>query len=120
MAWLFVAIAFVAMGALMFALAGTGACLLKSFPLARRLSRVGTLTALASLAVVLAVGALRLVLPWSGDGGHSDVRARMVAETIAELLNCVVFALPAALIGAIAWAIARRKLRATSPRSEAK
>jgi hypothetical protein len=111
MAWLFIGIEFVALGALMFAVASAGACLMRSFGLARRLAQTGTLAALASLAVVLAVGSAHLL----AGGSHDAARARSVAETIAELLNCVVFALPAALVGAVAWVIAARKLR-SAPR----
>lgn len=113
MAWLFIGIEFIAFGALMFAVASAGACLMRSFGLARRLARAGTLAALGSLAVVLAAGAVHLLSGGSPDAEH----VRGVAETIAELLNCVVFALPAALIGAVAWAIAVRKLRG-APRGD--
>lgn len=114
MAWLFIGIEFIAFGALMFAVASVGACLLRSFELARRLARTATLAALGSLAVVLAAGAGHFAL----FVGSDQVRTRGVAETIAELLNCVVFALPALLVGASAWAIAARKLRRGAPHGD--
>jgi hypothetical protein len=90
--------------------------------LARRLAKRATLLAVVVLAVVVA----ELQVLWTPAGsveplflralpaGDPSTRARALAQGISDIIHCAALAIPAVVLGAIGWIVARGQLRRSS------
>jgi hypothetical protein len=91
----------------------------KRWALARLVAKRATLLAIVVLGLAVAElqvlsSAPALIAPLLVQvlpSGDPSVKARALAEGISAIMNCAALAIPAALLGAIAWVVARRQLK---------
>lgn len=119
MTWFLHAVFITTCATLSGALAGIVLLFVKRWTLAHLVAKRATLIAV----VVLGVAVAELQVLWTAPGmvaplllralppGDPSVRARALAEGISEIMNCAALAIPAAVLGGIAWIVARRQLR---------
>jgi hypothetical protein len=118
MMWGVVALGWVASGATLLALLFV---LLRRWPAASKTARGACLAGLFAFAVPVLVllalvgtSALGVSLPpsiWGIDDTDRSQKARILAESISELMNCGGFGFLAALVAGALWAIARWRIR---------
>jgi len=118
MMWAAILLGWVADGATLVALAFT---FLRRWPPASRIARSACFAGLAAFAVpvlvlltMFAAPAIGISLPpsiWGIDAPDPSQNARILAESISELMNCGAFGLLAALGAGALWAIARWRIR---------
>jgi hypothetical protein len=97
--------------------------LLRRWPLASKTARGACFAGLSAFAVPVAVllamfatSALGIPLPpsiWEIDDPDPSQKAKILAESISELMNCGAFGFLAALAAGALWAIARWRIRRT-------
>jgi hypothetical protein len=118
MMWGVVALGWVADGATFLALLFA---LLRRWPLASKIARGACFAGLSAFAVpalallaMFATSAVGISLPpsvWGIDDPDPSQKMRILAESIAELMNCGAFGLLAAVAAGALWAIARWRIR---------
>ena len=103
----------IAIGSLVGAAVSLALTLFRRWSLARSSARASTLTALG--VVVLAI-AWMVALPTLPDlvSASPANKARLLAEGISEILNCSAPAVPALLLGGLAWLISARRIARAS------
>jgi hypothetical protein len=114
-------LSYVDLGAFIVALVAAG---LRRWRLAANISRIVALVGLSVFVLIATTVVLMFtapavvlaVLPLETQGAAVDPsqKARVLAETISEMMNCAAFAGVVAVLGFILWAIARWRLRAAA------
>jgi hypothetical protein len=118
MMWGVIALGWVAGGATLLALLFM---LLRRWPPTSKTARGACLVGLSTFAIPVLVlltlfgtSAIGISLPasiWGIDDPDPSQKARILAESISELMNCGAFGLLAALVAGALWAIARWRIR---------
>ena len=105
------------------ALAGLVLLLLKRPLLAQRVAKRATLIALVVIGVAIAELQVLWVAPERvaplvvrvSPAGDPTVPARALAQGISEIMNCSALAIPAIVLGSVAWLVARPQLARSAP-----
>ena len=120
-------VAVVTLGSGLGALVALVAAILHRWRLAKGAARVSALVAGAVFVVFVATLVLLFVAPSAivalisrtPSDGEPGGRARVLAETVSELINCAALSLPAAALAAVIWFLAARRVReAREPRPD--
>jgi hypothetical protein len=124
MMWAVILLGWVADGATLAALVFT---FLRRWPLASRIARGACLAGVSAFAVpvlvllaMFATSGVGISLPpsiWGIDDPDPSQKARILAESISESINCGVFGFLAALVAGPLWAIARWRIRRLEARA---